>query len=137
MSSHAHLSTPDPELAAYLKQHPLPSLSLSVPNDVATAQREWIEHRQPGLAAIDKTRLRPDAKYRVQDYKVPVDGGEITVRAVIPGTGDEGLSYPLLFWTHGGGLIFGNVDQDDYLMRNLSTELQITTLNVDYRFVCN
>ena len=44
-----------------------------------------------------------DAKYRVQDYKVPVEGGEITVRAVIPGTGDEGQKYTLLFWTHGGG----------------------------------
>lgn len=87
---------------------------------------------------------------------VPVEGGEIVVRAVIPGTGDGGLSYPLLFWMHGGGwslnendifrragrlsfagLIFGNVDQDDYFMRNLSTELQVTTLNVDYRFVPN
>ena len=44
-----------------------------------------------------------DAKYRVQDYKVPVEGGEITVRAVIPGTVDEGQKYPLLFWAHGGG----------------------------------
>ena len=87
---------------------------------------------------------------------VPVEGGEIVVRAVIPGTGDGALSYPLLFWMHGGGwslnendifrragrlsfagLIFGNVDQDDYFMRNLSTELQVTTLNVDYRFVPN
>ena len=33
------------------------------------------------------------------------------------------------------GLIFGNVDQDDYFMRNLSTDLQVTTLNVEYRFV--
>ena len=44
-----------------------------------------------------------DAIYRVQDYKVPVEGGEITVRAVIPGTVDEGQKYPLLFWAHGGG----------------------------------
>jgi len=91
-----------------------------------------------------------DAKYRVQDYTVPVEGGEITVRAVIPDTGNDGLSYPLLFWMHGGGrssgknvvllstdefagLMFGDVDLDDYLMRNLSTELQVTTLNVGYR----
>lgn len=44
-----------------------------------------------------------DAKYRVRDYKVPVEGGEIVVRAVIPGTEDEGRTYPFLFWTHGGG----------------------------------
>ena len=74
---------------------------------------------------------------------------------MIPDTKDEGQKYPLLFWTHGGGqfscffylfyadvlfvslpgLIFGNVDQDDYFMRNLSVDLQVTTLNVDYRFV--
>ncbi|KAF8257598.1 Alpha/Beta hydrolase protein, partial [Lactarius quietus] len=71
--------------------------------------------------------------YRVQDYKVPVEGGEITVRVVIPGTEDDGQIYPLLFWTHGGGLIFGDLDQDDYFLRNLSTDLQVTTLNVDYR----
>ena len=34
---------------------------------------------------------------------MPVEGGEIVVRAVIPGTGDDGLSYPFLFWAHGGG----------------------------------
>ena len=47
-----------------------------------------------------------DAKYRAQDYKVPVEGGEIAVRVVIPGTGDEEAveqKYPFLFWTRGGG----------------------------------
>ena len=33
------------------------------------------------------------------------------------------------------GLIYGNVDQDDYFMRNLSIDLQVTTLNVEYRSV--
>jgi acetyl esterase/lipase len=131
MSSYGHLSDPDPEFAAHLEQHP--HSPLSPPDDIATAQREWIEQRQPGYTAIEKGRLRADAKYRVQDYTVPVEGGEITVRAVIPDTGNDGLSYPLLFWMHGGGLIFGDVDLDDYFMRNLSTELQVTTLNVDYR----
>jgi hypothetical protein len=32
-------------------------------------------------------------------------------------------------------MVFGNVDQDDYFMRNLSLDLQVTTLNVEYRFV--
>jgi len=131
MSSYSHLSDPDPEFAAHLEQHP--HLPLSPPGDVAAAQQGWIENTQAQITDIEKRRLRPDAGYRVQDHTVPVEGGEIVVRAVIPGTGGDGLSYPLLFWTHGGGLIFGNVDQDDYLMRNLSTELQVTTLNVDYR----
>ena len=33
------------------------------------------------------------------------------------------------------GLIYGNIDQDDYFMRNLSIDLQVTTLNVEYRSV--
>ncbi|KAI9458575.1 Alpha/Beta hydrolase protein [Lactarius psammicola] len=131
MSQYAHLSKPDPEFAALLEQITPPPAT--IPVDVAAAQREWIEHGQLPYIAQEKARLPPDAKYRVQDHKVPVEGGEIIVRAVIPGTGDEGQKYPLLFWTHGGGLIFGDVDQDDYFMRNLSTELQVTTLNVDYR----
>jgi hypothetical protein len=32
-------------------------------------------------------------------------------------------------------MVFGNVDQDDYFMRNLSIDLQVTTLNIEYRFV--
>ncbi|KAH9979766.1 Alpha/Beta hydrolase protein [Russula compacta] len=129
--AYAHLSDLDPEFAAYLEQHPFTPPPL--PDDIAAAQRGWVEHRQPLIQAIEKARLRPDAKYRTRDYKVPVEGGEIVVRAVIPGTEDEGRTYPFLFWTHGGGLIYGNVDQDDYFLRNLSTDLQVTTLNVDYR----
>ncbi|KAH9074270.1 Alpha/Beta hydrolase protein [Lactarius deliciosus] len=133
MSQYAHLSKPDPEFAALLEKVDRSASLEAPPVDVAAAQRAWIEHGQLPYAAQEKARLHPDAKYRVQDYKVPVEGGEITVRAVIPGTGDEGQTYPLLFWLHGGGMIFGNVDQDDYFMRNLSTELQVTTLNVEYR----
>ncbi|KAF8261414.1 Alpha/Beta hydrolase protein [Lactarius quietus] len=128
MSQYAHLSKPDPEYAALLERNPL----VELPLPVEAAQQQWQEHGHGPYAASEKARLRPDAKYRVQDYKVPVEGGEITVRAVIPGTDDEGQKYPLLFWTH-GGFIFGSLDQDDYFLRNLSTDLQVTTLNVDYR----
>ena len=41
----------------------------------------------------------------------------------------------LVFFSPLLGLIFGNVDQDDYFIRNLSIDLQVTTLNVEYRFV--
>ncbi|KAH9026196.1 Alpha/Beta hydrolase protein [Lactarius pseudohatsudake] len=136
MSQYAHLSKPDPEFAALLEKIDRLGSAVSIeapPVDIAAEQRAWIEHGQLPCAAREKARLHPDAKYRVQDFKVPVEGGEITVRAVIPGTGDEGQTYPLLFWLHGGGMVFGNVDQDDYFMRNLSTELQVTTLNVEYR----
>jgi len=57
MSSYAHLSEPDPEFAAHLKQHP--PLPFSLPDDVAAAQQGWIEHNQARFTAIEKGRLRP------------------------------------------------------------------------------
>lgn len=57
MSSYAHLSDPDPEFAAYLEQHP--HTPLSPPDDIAAAQRGWIEHAQPRMTAIEKGRMRP------------------------------------------------------------------------------
>lgn len=55
--AYAHLSDPDPELAAYLEQHP--PLRVPIPDDIAAAQRGWVEHRQPLIEAIEKARLRP------------------------------------------------------------------------------
>ncbi|KAI0057885.1 hypothetical protein BV25DRAFT_1811727 [Artomyces pyxidatus] len=75
----------------------------------------------------------PESKYRVQDHKVSVEGGEITVRVVIPKSGDAGATYPLVVWLHGGGWALGNLDQDDCSLRLLSIELQATIVNVDYR----
>ncbi|KAI0266838.1 Alpha/Beta hydrolase protein [Gloeopeniophorella convolvens] len=113
-----------------------PSHDVAVPlpinEDIATMQQGFVATRQAAVSAWQESRLPADAKYRVQDHKVPVEGGEILVRAVIPGTG-EGGPYPLLVWAHGGGYAFGDVGLDDYFMRNLSTELQVTTLNVEYR----
>jgi hypothetical protein len=125
MSQYSYLSKPDPDFAALLEQiQPPPPFAPSA--DIPAAKQKWIEYVQAPYAAYEKARLSPgqytipaicfiiavltgtsDAKYRVQDYKVPVEGGEITVRAVIPGTEYEGQKYPLLLWTHGGGQFSG------------------------------
>jgi hypothetical protein len=57
MSSYVHLSEPDPEFAAHLKQNP--PLPLLPPDDVAAAQQGWIEHNQARFTAIEKRRFRP------------------------------------------------------------------------------
>jgi hypothetical protein len=57
MSSYAHLSDPDPELAAFLEQHP--HVPESPPDDVALAQRKWIEYHQFREANTEKKRLCP------------------------------------------------------------------------------
>jgi len=131
MSQYSYLSKPDPDFAALLEKIPPPPPS--APVDISATKQQWKMRIQAPYMAYEKARLSPDTKYRVQDYKVPVEGGEITVRAVIPGTEGEEQKYPLLFWNHGGGFIVGDVDLDDHHMRNLSVDLQVTTLNIDYR----
>ncbi|KAI0250642.1 hypothetical protein BJV78DRAFT_544028 [Lactifluus subvellereus] len=68
--------------AAHLEQHLHTHLSLP---GVLPEQLKML------IAAIEKGRLRPDAKYRVQDSRVPVEVAEtrITAHVVIPGTEDD------------------------------------------------
>ena len=57
-----------------------------------------MRHRDLGL------RVPADSEYRVEDRKVPVEGGEITVRTVVPTpAGAKDKKFPLLVWYHGGG----------------------------------
>ena len=53
------------------------------------------------------------SEYRVEDRKVLVDGGEITVRTVVPTpAGAKDKKFPLLVWYHGGGT---DLDLNTYL----------------------
>ncbi|KAI0053255.1 alpha/beta-hydrolase [Auriscalpium vulgare] len=130
MSQYAYLSEVDPEYAAFRAANPTPDPDYS---SVVDLKKRWIDLVQPNFAALYKARMRPDAKYSVADHKVPVDGGEIVVRVVIPETDDPKQTFPVLTWFYGGGWVFGNIDQDDWLLRVYSTELQVVTVNVEYR----
>ncbi|KAI0268886.1 alpha/beta hydrolase fold-domain-containing protein [Gloeopeniophorella convolvens] len=117
MAQYAHLSEIHPELAAHWELNPrVPALIL---DDIPAIRKGFIELVQPLYAARHKNRLSPDAKFRVQDYKISVEGGEIAVRVVIPGTGE--------------GFVIGDIGFDDDFLRVVSVELQVTTVNVDYR----
>ncbi|KAI0053256.1 alpha/beta-hydrolase [Auriscalpium vulgare] len=83
--------------------------------------------------ALKNCSFVSDAKYSVTDHKVPVDGGEIVVRVVIPESDDPKQTFPVLTWLHGGGWALGNIDQDDWALRVWSTELQVVTVNVEFR----
>ncbi|KAI0057882.1 hypothetical protein BV25DRAFT_1830628 [Artomyces pyxidatus] len=119
-------SIPDPEWAPIGATLP----PMVYPNTESIApHEEWLAV----LRNISRPPLPDESKYRVQDHQVPVEGGKITVRVVIPNSGDADATYPLVVWLHGGGWVAGNLDQDDCLLRSLSIELQATTVNVDYR----
>ncbi|KAJ7162684.1 Alpha/Beta hydrolase protein [Mycena crocata] len=116
MNKYSHLSEPDPELLPYLSAFP-PAVD-AVP-DVAT-QRRLMEG------------FRPSSKYVVKHRTIPVDGGEIGLRFIIPSSdGDE--TFPVLVWYHGGGWSVGNIEFDDCLLKIICVASRISIVNVDYR----
>ncbi|EIW58422.1 uncharacterized protein TRAVEDRAFT_124132, partial [Trametes versicolor FP-101664 SS1] len=77
--------------------------------------------------------LSAENAYDVQDRKVPVDDGEITVRCIVPVVADERETFPVLVNMHGGGWSVGSVELDDYFLRKVAVDLKLSIVNVDYR----
>ncbi|CAL1713861.1 unnamed protein product [Somion occarium] len=128
MASNAHLLTPDPEIAALLAK--MPSMP-AVENPTIEEQRAYLHdsllHWQE--------RLPSESEYRIEDHLVPVDGGEIKVRCVIPTSSehhDKG-PLPLLVWYHGGGYCVGSSDLDDGFLRVVAVKTGVVVINVEYR----
>jgi len=66
----------------------------------------------------------------VTDHRVPVAGGEITVRVYSPaGPGP----HPALVYYHGGGWVIGDLYTHDGLCRSLTNAVRCAVLSVDYR----
>ncbi|TFY77348.1 hypothetical protein EWM64_g6663 [Hericium alpestre] len=128
MSQYAHLSIIDPEFAEASASVPM----LDPPDDVAEMRRRFDfviglgNERNPLL-------LHPPSELRVEDHKMPVDGGEITVRCMVPtpGGGSAG-PFPLYVNYHGGGWTIGGLITDDAWLRQLcvlpSSTMAITFL---------
>jgi acetyl esterase len=66
----------------------------------------------------------------VVDHRVPVAGGEITVRAYSPGGPGP---HPALVYYHGGGWVIGDLHTHDGLCRSLTNAARCAVLSVDYR----
>ncbi|KAI0708757.1 Alpha/Beta hydrolase protein [Cerioporus squamosus] len=78
-------------------------------------------------------RLPPASSYVVEDKRIPGPEGDILVRCVVPVVSDETRKFPVLLWIHGGGGCVGDIEIDDYHLRRISVDLQIVTVNVEYR----
>ncbi|OCH91998.1 hypothetical protein OBBRIDRAFT_727792 [Obba rivulosa] len=140
MSDRKYLAIPDPEVAAALDKIPIsevvPDNADQVPHDMdmASARAGFDSSVVAAARRTAEPFLPPESEYRIQDYQIPVEGGEVTVRCVIPTpAGQENKTFPLLFWTHGGAWVFGGLDLDDLTLRTICVELQIAVANVDYR----
>ncbi|CAL1713863.1 unnamed protein product [Somion occarium] len=130
MADWTEYSKPDPDLVPHLSKLPTLTFSKETLPEIRKALVEATPHLQDAL----KSQLPPDNTYRVKDYNVPVDGGEILVRSLVPIPQDaEGKTFPLYVWYHGGGWCIGDVNMDDYRLRSICVDLQIAVLNVEYR----
>jgi acetyl esterase len=66
----------------------------------------------------------------VADHRVPVAGGEITVRLYSPGGSGP---RPVLVFYHGGGWVIGDLETHDGICRSLANATACAVASVDYR----
>lgn len=66
---------------------------------------------------------------QVQMLSIPVDGGEIKARKYVP----PGTTVGLCVYFHGGGFVFGSIDEFDALCRTLALRSGCTLVSVEYR----
>ncbi|OCH89524.1 hypothetical protein OBBRIDRAFT_835765 [Obba rivulosa] len=129
MSQWSHLSGPDPEFAAAFALPPPPPHT----EDPAIL-RERFKFVLELSKKNDTPRLPAETQYHVQDHQVPVAGGEITVRCLTPAAAEgKGSTYPVMVWLHGGGWAMGDLDLDDFWMRRICVDLQVSIVMPDYR----
>lgn len=95
-----------------------------------------------------------DSQYRVVDHHIPSSGGTTLVRTVTPTPLGDKTEFPCLVWFHGGGecvceisglfssfdesypgFFAGSIGFDDFRLRIISVELQVSIVNVEYRCV--
>ncbi len=71
----------------------------------------------------------PEPVLRIEDFAVPVAGGDILARLYV------GVEAPrsLIIWFHGGGFVLGSVDNADNFARHFANSSGAAVLSVDYR----
>ncbi|KAL1938393.1 hypothetical protein VTO73DRAFT_11633 [Trametes versicolor] len=125
----------DSELAALMVAPPAAPPSDGPPHvpTIAELRAHFDRYVAGPFITYQKPLLPAESAYTLRDQKVAVEGGEITVRTVVPVAEDEHETFPVLVSIHGGGWSVGSVDIDDYFLRKLTVDLKLTTVNVEYR----
>ena len=70
-----------------------------------------------------------------RDLEVPGAVGPVPARLYVPRSqvGSDRTDWPLLFFVHGGGMMYGDLDSHDPLCRFLAERADVRVLSVDYR----
>ncbi|KAJ3488414.1 hypothetical protein NLI96_g2869 [Meripilus lineatus] len=120
----------DPEIAEAVAQFAPPLVI-----DEISVSRKQFDLSLPAIQAKQRLHLPSESEYTVNDHRISVDGGDITIRTIIPSSKGQNPEErcPLLFWIHGGGWALGSIELDDLWLRRLSVDYKLTITNVDYR----
>jgi len=71
----------------------------------------------------------PRELHHVEDFSVPVAGGDIGLRLYVPAPGPSAL----VVWAHGGGFALGSIEESDGFARALAIATGCAIALVDYR----
>ncbi|KAH9945361.1 Alpha/Beta hydrolase protein [Epithele typhae] len=124
----------DPEFAAAVEAtkanaHPAPA-GIPTPAQIRALYDSacTVDH-----AAFHEKLLPQDSAYTLRDNVVAVEGGEVLVRCITPASEGGQVMFPLYFNMHGGGGCVGSITNDDFMLRRLSGDFRMVTVNVEYR----
>lgn len=115
----------DEEHAAMLAIIPAALLDLS---DIPTARQiatQLLEQMADQLPQIEGVAT--------SDYQAPGRDGDPAVPVRVYRPEDAQGSLPAMLWIHGGGMVMGNVDQDDAFCKALAKAVNCTIVSVEYR----
>jgi acetyl esterase/lipase len=116
----------DPELAAVLQT--LPAEGLSNWQDLPGTRAGFDQ-----MLATLTADLHDSPNVSTEDRTVPgpVGAPKVVVRIYRP-VGASG-SLPCLFWIHGGGMVLGNIEMDEFNMQHVVEAVGCIAVSVEYR----
>ncbi|THV05703.1 hypothetical protein K435DRAFT_712358 [Dendrothele bispora CBS 962.96] len=132
MAEYAHLSVPDLEIAEEMRA----LAQLPKPPDYPTIREILRNVVTPEIVRLLGPELPSELEYEINDYMINVadgSGTQVLARNIIPRKKTPDESFPLLFWTHGGGWSAGHADLDDPFLKILCAKLRISVVNCEYR----
>lgn len=103
--------------------------SMAVPDDLPVPEMRAAMHEaiEASFSALSEA---VDPVESEVDHRIPVEGGEITVRVYRPHLQSPA---PCHVYLHGGGFFLGTLDQSDATCRALARDVACVVASVDYR----
>jgi acetyl esterase/lipase len=90
------------------------------------------------MVAAVKAEVPPNTGVEAKDYLAPLgeSGEQVPVRIYRPtktADADADRELPALIWMHAGGYVIGNIELDDLMAGQLSSDVGCAVVSVDYR----